>query len=89
MVERGARHLILLSRQGNSSSKVNDLFQELEAKGVVVAHPPCDVSDAQALATALDSCPDMPPIKGCIQAAMVLCVSLQPRILRTLFGSLA
>ena len=75
MVERGARHLILLSRQKSPSSKLKDFFHELEAKGVMVAHPPCDVSDAQALETALASCHSMPPIKGCIQAAMVLCVS--------------
>ncbi|KAI0840156.1 KR-domain-containing protein [Hypoxylon sp. FL0890] len=50
MVEKGAKHLILLSRS------------ELVTRGVHVIAPKCDVSSTET----------MPPIKGCINAAMVL-----------------
>ncbi|KAI1084518.1 acyl transferase domain-containing protein [Whalleya microplaca] len=44
----------------------------LEAQGVYVATPKCDVSSATALSAVLDECHAMPPVKGCINAAMVL-----------------
>lgn len=74
MASRGARYLILLSRSGLKTSSAQTLANELEQLGVRVAAPPCDVSDADALQSALAHCADqgMPPIKGCIQAAMVL-----------------
>ncbi|KAK4242263.1 hypothetical protein C8A03DRAFT_40391 [Achaetomium macrosporum] len=74
MASRGARYLILLSRSGLSTPAAQNLANELARQGVKVAAPPCDVSDADALRAALAHCADesMPPIKGCIQAAMVL-----------------
>jgi hypothetical protein len=74
MASRGARYLILLSRSGLKASSSQTLANELRQLGVKVAAPPCDVSDADALRSALAHCAEegMPPIKGCIQAAMVL-----------------
>ena len=49
---------------------------ELEATGVKVAAPACDISDSDSIGSALALCSaTMPRIKGCIQCAMVLKVS--------------
>lgn len=74
MVSRGAKYLIILSRSGASNAASIELVEELAANGVVVKAPRCDVSDAEALKRTLDNCiaEGMPPVKGCIQASMVL-----------------
>ncbi|KAL9089978.1 MAG: hypothetical protein Q9165_005507 [Trypethelium subeluteriae] len=49
------------------------LTEELAALDVHVACPACDVNSSESLSVALEHCTQtMPPIKGCIQAAMVL-----------------
>ncbi|KAI0180358.1 hypothetical protein GGR52DRAFT_587920 [Hypoxylon sp. FL1284] len=70
---RGVKHVILLSRSGPTSEAAKNLVEELAARGVNVATPRCDVSDAGSLKKAIDCVTEsMPPIKGCIQASMVL-----------------
>lgn len=71
MATRGARNLILLSRSGNTRAASSVLVSELESQGVKVATPACDISDLSALEFALKNC-NMPPVKGCVQGAMVL-----------------
>lgn len=72
-VKQGARNLILLSRSGAVKQSAMQLVIDLEAYGAQIATPACDVSDKGALRDALDRCMEtMPPIKGCIQGAMVL-----------------
>ncbi|KAI0190605.1 putative polyketide synthase [Astrocystis sublimbata] len=73
MADCGARHLLLLGRSGPKSNSARELVDELLSRGVQVQHPLCDVADADALASVLaDVATTMPPIKGCIQGAMVL-----------------
>jgi acyl carrier protein len=72
MVDRGARFLILLSRSGPKNKFAADLVSRLASKGARVETPACDVGDFEALKALLDNLHDMPPIKGCIQASMVL-----------------
>lgn len=74
MADRGAKHLIMLSRSGPVSEAAIDLVQGLTARGVTVVAPKCDVCSADSLEAALKECASraMPPIKGCINAAMVL-----------------
>ncbi|KAK4182993.1 hypothetical protein QBC35DRAFT_132042 [Podospora australis] len=73
LVDRGARNLILLSRSGAKSEQAKDFIRRLEERGVRVAAPVCDVSDANALRSVLDDCGrTMPPVRGAIQATMVL-----------------
>jgi hypothetical protein len=49
------------------------MIHELQAQGVQIATPICNVADELALSTALEQCAKtMPPIMGCIQASMVL-----------------
>ncbi|KAL1865498.1 Type I Iterative PKS [Diaporthe australafricana] len=73
MADRGAKHLIVPSRSGASSKAAADMIAQLQARGVTVVAPQCDVSDAASLGSLLDECSDtLPPIKGCINGAMVL-----------------
>ncbi|KAK8056992.1 hypothetical protein PG996_010929 [Apiospora saccharicola] len=76
MVSRGARHLILLSRSGAETCPERRSFVDsLEAQGVTVAAPPCDVSCRDTLQSVIRECLEvrgMPPIKGCVQGSMVL-----------------
>lgn len=89
MADRGARYLIILSRSGAKEASAIDLIEELGEHGVVVAAPKCDITDRDFLSSVLNECAQsMPPIRGCIQGAMVLevcCRTLSlPRILLTL-----
>ncbi|KAK2611358.1 hypothetical protein N8I77_004702 [Diaporthe amygdali] len=73
MADRGAKHLIVPSRSGASSQAAADMVAQLQARGVNVVAPKCDVSDAASLGSLLDECSKtLPPIKGCINGAMVL-----------------
>lgn len=73
MASRGAKHLILLSRSGTRAEAAKTLFAKLQAMGVEVATPQCDVASSDSLSAALLACSSsMPPIKGCLQATMVL-----------------
>ncbi len=73
MADRGAEHLIVPSRSGTKSKAMAETVAELTARGVNIVAPVCDVSSTSSLASILDECAiTMPPIKGCINAAMVL-----------------
>lgn len=72
MARRGARNLILLSRSGPKSPAAHELLIKLRNAGVRVEPPLCDVSSSSSLSAVLESCGTMPPIKGCLQATMVL-----------------
>lgn len=74
MVDRGARNLVVPSRSGASSKAARDLISEVTSKGVRILAPCCDVSSKTQVAQMLDEfqARNMPPIKGCINAAMVL-----------------
>lgn len=73
MASRGAKNLILLSRSGPVRDSGKALVADLEAMGVKVATPACDVTDIESLRQTIHRClDDMPQIKGCIQGSMVL-----------------
>lgn len=95
MVSKGARNLILLSRRDMSSNaELVSFVRGLEDQGATVYCPKCDIADPESLAAVIAySTANMPPIKGCIQAAMELrdavfenvdydawCASLRPKI---------
>ncbi|KAL9029564.1 MAG: hypothetical protein Q9196_002212 [Gyalolechia fulgens] len=86
MASLKARHLILLGSSNPIREAGKVLVDELQAQGISVATPPCDVGNRAALERTLNQCrKTMPPIKGCIQGAMVLKVSphLQTRAEKT------
>ncbi|EWG35889.1 hypothetical protein FVEG_00079 [Fusarium verticillioides 7600] len=73
MADRGAKHLIVPSRSGATSQAAAHLVTELTSRGVNIVAPKCDVSVREDVALMLEECSQtMPPIKGCINAAMVL-----------------
>lgn len=76
MAQRGAKNLILLSRLGVSNDEARGLVRGLHRQGVRVEVPRCDIAVYGSLKHTLDALQSqMPPIKGCIQSAMVLRVS--------------
>lgn len=75
MASRGARYLIVPSRSGPAKSPAAArTVLELRQQGVEVVAPTCDVSSAADVADLLRDAASigMPPIKGCVNAAMVL-----------------
>lgn len=81
MADRGAKHFIVPSRSGASSKAAADMIAQLQARGVTVIAPKCDVSDAASFGSLLNECSKtMPPIKGCINGAMVLQDAIMPNM---------
>ncbi|KAI0008226.1 hypothetical protein F4779DRAFT_642004 [Xylariaceae sp. FL0662B] len=73
MAERGAKYLIVPSRSSGSSTAAAETISKLTEQGVHVFTPKCDVSCAESLESLLRDCAlTMPPIRGCINCAMVL-----------------
>ena len=71
---------MLISRSGAVNKSAKNLVNELQDLGVNVMVPLCDIADKVALRSILQS-HDLPPIKGCIQSTLALCVSsLCPRL---------
>ena len=72
LVEKGARHLVLLSRSGATPAG-GEIVAELAAKGATVAAIQADVSNESDLARALSEIRNTkPPLRGVIHAAGVL-----------------
>ncbi|WP_394827288.1 SDR family NAD(P)-dependent oxidoreductase [Pendulispora albinea] len=72
VVSHGARHLVLLSRQGPSAPGADTLTADLEAAGARVTLAACDVADARSLAQALAAIPDDRPLTAVFHVAGVL-----------------
>lgn len=82
MAQNEARYLVLLSRRKTYSDGVLEFLHRLRAKGVKVLTPPCDVTNDKEVKSVLEMCrKELPPIKGCIQASMVLKVWGTPKTL--------
>lgn len=79
MASRGARNLIFLSRSLPSSPEKQEIVKHLEDIGCRIISGTCDISQISTLRELFNGqFSDLPPIKGCIQASMVLRVSLPP-----------
>ena len=73
MARRGAKNLVLLSRSGVRAEASIALVEDLKSMGVHVIAPACDVTDPKSLSAVITECTrTIPPIKGVIQASMVL-----------------
>lgn len=78
MVKHGARNLIFVSRSGTSRTESQALVDELKAAGTNVRVLACDIVDENKLQSALSAVlAELPPIRGVIQASMVLEVGSQ------------
>ena len=90
LVERGATHVVLLSRSG-PSSEAGQVIDELRAAGAEVVSKPVDVSDREAVAEVLAEIrATVAPIVGVYHAAGVLsdgiAANLTPESFRTVFA---
>jgi NAD(P)-dependent dehydrogenase (short-subunit alcohol dehydrogenase family)/acyl carrier protein len=73
MVERGARHLALLGRRGIHSDNSRQAVEELKQRGARVVVHRADIAQENDLAALLTQIArDGPPLRGVVQAAMVL-----------------
>ncbi|WP_433200629.1 type I polyketide synthase [Nocardia sp. CA-107356] len=68
----GARHLLLLSRRGESAPGSTELRAELQRLGAEVEFVACDVADRGALAEVLADVPASRPLSGVFHTAGVL-----------------
>ncbi|KAA8651304.1 Type I Polyketide synthases (Type I PKS) [Aspergillus tanneri] len=73
MAARGAKNLVLLSRSGISNDEARELVDSLRKQGTRVEVPLCNIAQFNSVKDVIDEISTtMPPIKGCIQSAMVL-----------------
>lgn len=73
LAEKGARHLVLVSRSGPTSEDATQSIRALEENGVIVHAAACDVTDAEAVGKLFCAVnKTMPPLKGIVHAAMVI-----------------
>lgn len=79
VANQGARNLVLVSRSGSTSSKIQDLIDELSKIGVNVIVKKCDVSNSDSVNNLISKeIIGMPEIRGVIHGAMVLKVTIHP-----------
>jgi amino acid adenylation domain-containing protein len=71
LVERGARHLLLIGRSAPSEAAL-EAVRSLEAQGARIELARADAADAAALAAALAGDGTRPPLRGAIHAAGTL-----------------
>lgn len=77
MASRGAKNFILASRSGAAKPEAQDLIKELRRSEIRVEILKVDIADGPALRSKLDNllrdeANNLPPLRGVIQAAMVL-----------------
>lgn len=78
MARRGARNMVLLSRSGPKTETAIAALNNLNRMGVHVVTPNLDIADLEKLRGEIEHLTkSMPPIKGCIQATMILRVSFR------------
>ncbi|KAK7956628.1 uncharacterized protein PG986_005850 [Apiospora aurea] len=73
LAEKGAKHLVLLSRSAASSEENKAYAADLEKAYDTKTYAfDCNVADKSALQSVLDQIQHLPPIRGCVTGAMVL-----------------
>lgn len=73
LADKGARHLVLLSRSGPTAPATQQAIEGLRTRGVNVHAQACDVTDRDAVAAVLAHARQhMPPLRGVVHAAMVI-----------------
>ncbi|MEV0194740.1 SDR family NAD(P)-dependent oxidoreductase [Kitasatospora purpeofusca] len=72
VTERGARHLLLLSRRGIDAPGAAELHTELTALGATVTVTAADTADRDSLAAAIAAVPSAHPLTAVVHTAGVL-----------------
>ena len=77
MAGAGARHILILSRRKVTAEKRRLIETDLAPHGTILYTEACDISDESSIQEVATRCrATMPPIKGVVQAAVVLQVCL-------------
>ena len=77
MAKHGAVNIVFISRSGLQKTEAQETVKELSSHGAKATVFACDICDIDALRQIVEECSNkLPPIRGVIQAAMVLQVSL-------------
>jgi short-subunit dehydrogenase len=85
MSTKGAKNIVLVSRRASINNKLQALIDNLAPQGVQIIVKACDVSNLQSVEVLInEEMKDLPPVRGIIQGAMVLRVSLTPNIFQSL-----
>ncbi|KAF7554507.1 hypothetical protein G7Z17_g2865 [Cylindrodendrum hubeiense] len=81
MVQKGARNIVLVSRNAQSHPGAASLIQQAKDDGCNLQVRNCDVSDESSLLELLGDCArTLPPIRGVVAGAMVLNDSVLERM---------
>ena len=73
LVEKGAQHLLLLSRRGAQSEEASEALAQFKAQHIDAHAVACDVTQAASVQSAFDyAAHHLPPIKGIVHAATVI-----------------
>ncbi|UTO62420.1 type I polyketide synthase [Streptomyces rapamycinicus] len=72
LAARGAEHLLLVSRRGDTAPGADELVAEVTASGAKATVAACDVGDADALRALLASIPPAYPLTSVFHTAAVL-----------------
>ncbi|KAI2959036.1 hypothetical protein CBS147322_1358 [Aspergillus niger] len=73
MVQRGARHIVLLSRSGAVTEAAQKIISDGQAVDASIQIKKCDVSEvSQVKSLIAELQKELPPVRGVIHAAMVL-----------------
>ena len=84
-MEKGAKNLLITSRNAGSSPDVADMRATARADGCNLQIYSCDVSNENDFTNLLANVSTtMPPIRGVVNAAMVLKVSASSQFLKIL-----
>jgi hypothetical protein len=76
MITHGASTVLLLSRSGSVTGKVQDLIDEGTAAGAKIVVRSCNIADRNSVDELLTSgLEGLPPVGGVVHGAMVLRVS--------------
>ncbi|KAH7002225.1 short chain dehydrogenase-domain-containing protein [Ilyonectria destructans] len=79
MVQKGAKNIVLVSRNAQSHPGAASLMQQAKANGCNLQVQNCDVSEENSLLELLGDCAHtMPPIRGVVAGAIVLNASFHP-----------
>ena len=73
LADKGARHLVLISRSGANNEEAKSVIEQLKIRHVQVHVAQCDITDKWAISTLLaEITSEMPPLKGIVHSAAVI-----------------
>lgn len=76
LASRGAGHIVSLSRRTIDDETRQKYTAAIEALGAKLHIVKCDITDADQMSDAVKYCSALPPVRGVVQGALKLQVSL-------------